>query len=51
MHEATVERKNSLLPGRDLWENQTQEGQPSALTSAIDISAIMWGMLSNAISV
>jgi len=33
MHEATVERNNSLLMGRNLWQNQTQEGWPSASTS------------------
>jgi len=31
MHMATVERKNSLLTGKNLWQNPTQEGQPSAL--------------------
>ena len=30
MHEATVERNDSLLTGRNLWQNQTQEGWPSA---------------------
>jgi len=30
MHEATVERNNSLLIGRNLWQNQTPEGWPSA---------------------
>jgi len=36
MHEATVEmqgRKNSLLTGRNLQQNQIQEGQPSVSTS------------------
>jgi len=33
MHKPTVDRKNSLLTGRNLWQNQTQEGRPSALTS------------------
>ena len=32
MHKATVERKNSLLRGRDLQQNQNQEGWPSAST-------------------
>ena len=31
--EATVERNDSLLTGRNLWQNQTQEGWPSASTS------------------
>ena len=29
----TVERNDSLLTGRNLWQNQTQEGWPSASTS------------------
>jgi len=33
MHEATEERNNSLLTGRNFWQNQTQEGWPSASTS------------------
>jgi len=33
VHEATVERKNSVLTGRNLWQNQTQEGWPSTSTS------------------
>jgi len=33
MLEATVERNNSLLTGRNLQQNQTQEGWPSASTS------------------
>jgi len=33
MHEATVERNDSLLTGRNLWQNQTQEGWLSASTS------------------
>jgi len=33
MPEATVERTDSLLSGRNLWQNQTQEGWPSASTS------------------
>jgi len=28
-----VERNDSLLRGRKLWQNQTQEGWPSASTS------------------
>jgi len=32
MHEKTVERNDSLLTGRNLWQNQTQEGWPSAST-------------------
>ena len=32
-HEATVERNNSLWTGRNLWQNQTQEGWPSVSTS------------------
>ena len=31
--EATVERNDSLLTGRNLWQNQTQEGWPSASTN------------------
>jgi len=30
--EETVERNDSLLTGRNLWQNQTQEGWPSAST-------------------
>jgi len=30
---ATVERNDTLLTGRNLWQNQTQEGWPSASTS------------------
>jgi len=33
VHEATVERNDTLLTGRNLWQNQTQEGWPSASTS------------------
>ena len=33
---ATVKRNDSLLTGRNLWQNQTQEGWPSTSTS--------WGM-------
>jgi len=33
VHEATVERKNSLLTGRSVHQNQNQEGRPSAWTS------------------
>jgi len=33
MHEATVERNDSLLTERNVWQNQTQEGWPSASTS------------------
>jgi len=33
VHEATVERNDSLLTGRNLWQNQTREGWPSASTS------------------
>ena len=33
IYEATVERKNSLLTGRNFCQNQTQEGWPSASTS------------------
>jgi len=33
MHEVTVERKNSLLTGRNLGQNLDQEGRPSASTS------------------
>ena len=33
VHEATVERNDSLLTERNLWQNQTQEGRPSASTS------------------
>ena len=29
----TVDRKKSLLTGRNLWQNQTQGGRPSASTS------------------
>ena len=32
VHEATVERNDSLLTGRNLWQNQTQEEWPSAST-------------------
>jgi len=31
--EATVERNDSLLTGRNLWQNQNQEEWPSASTS------------------
>jgi len=34
MHEASVERKNSFLSGRNLWQNQIQGGWPSASTSS-----------------
>jgi len=33
MHEATVEKNKSLLTWRNVCQNQTQEGWPSALTS------------------
>jgi len=33
MPEVTVERNDSLLRGRNLWQNQTQEGWPSASNS------------------
>jgi len=33
MPEPTVERNDSLLTGRNLWQNQTQEGWPSSSTS------------------
>jgi len=33
VHEATVERNDSLLTRRNLWQNQTQEGWPSSSTS------------------
>ena len=33
MHDATVERKNSLLTRRNLWQSQTERGRPSASTS------------------
>ena len=33
MLEANVERNDSLLTGRNLWQNQTQEGWPSTSTS------------------
>jgi len=33
MHEATVERNDSLLTGRNLWQNQTQKGWLSTSTS------------------
>ena len=33
MHDVTVGRKNSLLTRRNLWQNHTQEGRPTASTS------------------
>ena len=33
MHEATVGRKTSLLTGRNLHQNQNQEGRPSTSPS------------------
>jgi len=33
MHKAMVERKNSLLTGRNFWPNQTEERRPTASTT------------------
>ncbi|MED6250357.1 hypothetical protein ATANTOWER_030594 [Ataeniobius toweri] len=54
MHVATMERKNSLLTGRNLQQNQAQCERPSATTAVITylfnalpryISALAWCIL------